>query len=86
MPLIHYLCTQQSCGHGVSKFHRQAKDAPAVLSCEVCKHDAKKQLKAPSSVSKIIIDNGFQARAVEVNPEIIEINKARAEKNYSQED
>jgi hypothetical protein len=84
MPLIHYKC---ECGHAGSKFYRQAKDAPAVLSCVKpdCDKTAKKQLKAPSSTSKIIIDNGIQARQVEVNPDIIEINKARSEKNYRED-
>jgi tetraacyldisaccharide-1-P 4'-kinase len=81
MPLIYYLCSK---GHGVSKFFRQAKDAPAVLACE-CQEEAKKQLKPPSSVSKIIVDNGFQARAVEVNPDIVEINKERSQKDYREE-
>ena len=42
-------------------------------------------LSAPSSVSKVIVDNGFQARAVEVNPDIIEINKERSEKDYRED-
>lgn len=46
----------------------------------------KKQLSAPSSTSKITIDNGVQARAVEVNPEIIRINHDRANKNYSEDE
>lgn len=59
--------------------------APASITCEKCGKDAKKVLKAPASVSKVIVDNGFQARAVEVNPEIIEINKARSEKDYRED-
>ena len=82
MPLIHYLC---DCKFSVSKFFRQAKDAPAFFACEKCDAIAKKQLKAPSSVSKIVVDNGFQARAVEVNPDIVEINKERSEKDYREE-
>ena len=72
----------------MSKFYRQAKDAPAFLSCaeEGCEKEAKKQLKSPSSTSKIVIDNGFQARAVEVNPDIVEINQARSDKDYSKEE
>lgn len=85
MPLFHYSCMQRGCGHGSSKFYRQAKDAPAVLPCDVCKQDSKKQLKAPNSTSKIVVDNGLQARAVEVNPDIIEINKERANKDYRED-
>jgi len=82
MPLFHYVC---ECNHSVSKFHRQVASAPALITCEKCGKDAKKTLKAPASVSKVIVDNGFQARAVEVNPEIIEINKARSEKDYRED-
>jgi hypothetical protein len=76
---------QRGCGHGVSKFYRQPKDAPSVLPCSVCKQDSKKQLKAPSSTSKVVMDNGFQARAVEVNPDIVEINEARSNKDYKED-
>lgn len=84
MPLINYVC---ECKHSVSKFYRQAKEAPAVLTCSrpECGKNAKKSLKAPSSVSKIVVDNGVQARAVEINPDIIEINEARANKDYRED-
>lgn len=45
----------------------------------------KKILSAPNSTSTVIIDNGFQARAIEVNPEIVAINKERSEKNFREE-
>lgn len=84
MPLIHYICEYD---HSFSKFYRQAKDAPAYQSC--CKPDcdkkSKRQLKAPSSTSKVMMDNGFQARAVEVNPDIVEINEARSNKDYRED-
>lgn len=83
MPLIAYVC---ECGHSIKKFVRQVKEAPGVLLCEYCnKENMKKQLSAPTTTSKISIDNGVQARAVEVNPDIIAINHDRANKNYSEE-
>jgi tetraacyldisaccharide-1-P 4'-kinase len=81
MPLTIYLCEDK---HSVTKFYRQVKDAPACVVCE-CGKEAKKTLSAPNSTSKITIDNGFQAKAVEVNPEIVSINKERSEKDYRQE-
>ena len=84
MPLIAYSC---SCGHNLKKFFRQAKDAPASFICPSCNKDqSKKQLSSPSSSSKIVVDNGIQARAVEIMPDIIEINKSRSEKDYREED
>lgn len=82
MPLIYYQC---SCGNAASKFYRQAKEAPVCFACEKCGKDAKKQLRAPSSTSKVVVDNGVQARAVEINPDIIEINEARSDKDYREE-
>lgn len=82
MPLIHYLCECKSC---INKFHRQAKEAPSSIKCEKCGGNMKKQLSAPSSSSKVTVDNGVQARAVEVNPDIVEINEQRANKNYSED-
>lgn len=84
MPLIAYAC---ECGNKKSKLVRQAKDAPASFPCPVCNEkELKKQLSSPSSSSKITVDNGVQARAVEITPDIIEINKARSDKDYREED
>ena len=83
MPLIVYAC---KCGNIEKKFMRQAKDALASFLCPNCKVDQmKKQLSSPSSSSKITVDNGVQARAVEITPDIIEINKARSEKDYRED-
>lgn len=83
MPLIAYAC---ECGHSAKKFFRQVAQAPAFFLCEQCnKENMKKQLSAPNSTSKISVDNGVQARAVEVNPDIIAINHERANKNYSED-
>lgn len=83
MPLIAYAC---SCGNIEKKFMRQAKDVPAFFPCTKCNKDLlKKQLSSPSSSSKITVDNGVQARAVEIVPDIIEINKARSEKDYRED-
>lgn len=79
MPLIAYAC---NCGNSEKKFMRQAKNVPALFICPKCGGDMKKLLSSPSSGSKISIDNGVQARATEIVPDIIEINKARSEKDY----
>lgn len=83
MPLICYIC---KCGYSENKFMRQAKEAPASFECPICKDLLKKTLSSPSLSSKIVVDNGFQARAVEVSPDILEINKERSEKDYRKDD
>lgn len=79
---MNYVC---ECKHVEKKFYRQVKEAPAFFLCPKCGKDMKKTLSAPFSSSKIVIDNGHQARSVEIIPDIIEINKARSEKNYKEE-
>lgn len=81
MPLIAYQC---ECGIATKKFVRSAKDAPASLICK-CEKTMKKLLSAPSSASKISVDNGFQARAVEITPNILEINEERSNKNLRED-
>jgi hypothetical protein len=83
MPLIAYQC---ECGCVDKKFVRAASNAPSSLICKVCAKTMKKLLSAPSSSSKISIDNGFQARAVEITPNIVEINEERSNKNLREED
>lgn len=82
MPLIAYKC---ECGSVSKKFMRMAKDAPSSLICAQCGKEAKKTLSAPSSASKITVDNGFQARAVEITPNIVEINEERSNKNLRED-
>ena len=83
MPLIAYQC---ECGSVIKKFTRAASGAPSSLICAVCSKTMKKLLSAPSSTSKITVDNGFQARQVEINPDIVEINEERSNKNLREED
>lgn len=82
MPIFNYQC---KCKNLVKKFHRLAKDAPATLNCEKCGQEMEKLLSAPSSSSKIVIDNGVQAKAVEIIPNIIELNEERSKKNYRED-
>jgi len=70
------------CGQGDSRFYRSPKDAPPTFPCKVCGKESKKQLKAPASTSVLYVDNGLQAKRVEVNLEIIEDIKDRSTKNF----
>lgn len=82
MPIIAYSCGEN---HIIKRFVRDAANAAAPEACDACGKPMKKLLSAPTSTSKIVVDNGYQARAVEVNPDIVEINKARSEKDYREE-
>lgn len=80
MPLIYYLC---ECGKSKSKFYRLAKDVPAGFSCD-CGKNFKKQLSAPSNASKIVIDNGVQAKSVEVDLQVIASNQENSTRDFSE--
>ena len=83
MPLIAYLC---SCSHSVKQYVRHPKDAMATIPCVECGLEMKKMMSAPSSVSKLVIDNGVQAKKTEIVSNIIELNAERANKDYSKKD
>jgi hypothetical protein len=83
MPMIHYICN--ACGFHLKQILRRPP-YPSTLICEKCNGSMTKELSAPSQSSKISVDNGVQARRVEISPDIIETNKARSEKNYHEED
>ena len=52
------------------------------MVCKKCGKQSKKQLKGPSSKSIVVIDNGVQARATEVDMEMVEDIEARSTKDF----
>lgn len=86
MPMIRYACTDNKCGHTFTKLFRKGLDALPEFKCEKCEGKAKRTLSSPASASKITVDNGIQARAVEIYPDIDQINRDRARKPYDRGD
>lgn len=86
MPMIRYTCSDDKCGYSFTKLYRKGTDAFSELRCDKCKGKAKRTLSSPASASKIMIDNGLQARAVEVYPDVEEIMSERARKPYDRGD
>lgn len=82
MPMINYAC---KCGHTFKKIFRKATGIPSTLICEKCNDSMTRRLSAPSSSSRISVDNGVQARAVEIAPDVIETMEERSKKNYKEE-
>jgi hypothetical protein len=82
MPLIQYIC--HDCGFTLKKIFRKSP-FPSTLICEHCNGSMIKELNAPSASSKITVDNGIQARAVEILPNIVEINEERSRKNLRED-
>ena len=67
--LIHYLC--EKCKTTEKKYYRKAKDILSEIKCE-CGDSLERQLGAPASNCTQIIDNGLQARKVEVPRHIVD--------------
>lgn len=82
MPMIHYKCGD--CSHALKKIFRKPP-FPSTLICEKCNGSMTKELSAPTQSSKITVDNGVQARKVEISPDIVETNEARSNKNYRED-
>jgi hypothetical protein len=80
MPMIRFHCSDSGCGIFFSKMYKNSIDLPSALGCKKCGASAKRTLSSPASSSKITVDNGVQARAVEIDPNIEEINSERARK------
>jgi DNA-directed RNA polymerase subunit RPC12/RpoP len=78
MPMILYICS--NCKNEKTRFFsRPSKDVPRSLDCEKCgsKLALERKLSAPSQKSTIVIDNGVQAKSVELNRDIVEIIEDR---------
>jgi putative FmdB family regulatory protein len=74
MPIILYKCP--SCNNEFKKFHRTSKEILNKIECD-CGGQFLRQLSSPSQRSKMVIDNGVQAKAVEIDREIVEIIEDR---------
>jgi len=83
MPLIPYSC---ECGASGRKFYTRAVEAKTFLPCTVCGKEMKRRMSAPSNSSKITVDNGSQPRAVEILPNVLELNEERAKKGPNRGD
>lgn len=53
-----------------------------MVLCKKCGKEQKKQLSAPNSKSVVVVDNGLQARATEVNLELVKDIEDRSTKDF----
>ena len=86
MPRIRYLCSKDSCKAEIYLFIPTVKDIQREIMCTKCRSPAKRQLSAPASKSVFTVDNGVQAKAVELDMQVIESNKERSKKGENRGD
>ena len=76
--LVEYICNNLDCDNSIVKQFKSFKHITPFLDCGACSvGKLERQLSAPTSKSTQIIDNGTQARRVEVMNAIIDKEKDR---------
>lgn len=86
MPSIKYLCGSDTCKKEFYSFYPSKSNISNTKSCPVCNGSATRQLGASAVKSVFTVDNGYQARAVELDLNVIESNKERSKKGYNRGD
>ena len=76
MPRIVYACGY--CAAITKKFYKSSSDIKDNIEC-VCGERMFRHLSSPSQKSKIVVDNGVQAKATELDRNIVEIIEDREE-------
>jgi hypothetical protein len=73
MPMIKFQCNNPDCSNGITKLFTDVNKIPPFLNCGECgTGKLERQLGSPSTKSTQIIDNGIQARKVEVMNDVID--------------
>lgn len=81
MPRVSYLCPD--CSSVKKKFYKSSKDIENKIECE-CGKELVRQLSSPTQKSTMVVDNGVQAKATELNREIVEIIEDREKAQLTQ--
>lgn len=78
MPMITFKCNNPECENQITKVFKKIKDIPPFLDCGECgTGKLERQLGAPSSKSTQIVDNGAQARQVEIMNDVVDKERER---------
>ena len=78
MPMITFQCNNPSCDNNITKLFTDFRKIPQTLDCGACGiGKLERQLGAPSSKSTQVIDNGIQARKVEIDNDVVEKERNR---------
>lgn len=81
MPRIVYAC--RHCTAIKKKFYKSSSNIKDNIEC-VCGEKMVRHLSSPSQKSKIVVDNGVQAKATELDRNIVEIIEDREEAQLKQ--
>jgi hypothetical protein len=79
MPRIAYKCDK--CSNSKNKFFSNVKKIENKIECDLCLGEMVRTLSSPSQRSTMVIDNGVQAKAIEIDTNIVEVIDDRLEKD-----
>lgn len=73
MPMIIFKCNNPDCKNKITKIFKKDHKVPPFLDCGECgTGKLERQLGAPSSHKTQIIDNGLQAKKVELRDVVVD--------------
>lgn len=73
MPMIEFQCNNPECDNNITKYYKKIDDIPPFLDCGACgTGKLERGLSTPGTKSTQYVDNGLQARKVEVSKDIVE--------------
>ena len=77
--IIKFICNNPDCNNNISKYYKTAKKIAPFLDCGACgTGKLERSLGAPSTKSTQFVDNGNQARRVEVMNAVVEKEQKKA--------
>jgi hypothetical protein len=76
--MVLFQCNNPDCTNEIKKFFKKSADIPPFLDCGECgTGKLERTLGSPSTKSTQIIDNGSQARQVEIDNNVVEKERER---------
>ena len=85
--LVKFTCNNPECNNEITKLFKSKLDIPPFLDCGDCgSGKLERQLSAPSTKSTQIVDNGMQARQVEVMNEVVLKQEEKVKRESSNND
>lgn len=80
--LINFVCNNPDCNNSVEKFIKKVSDIPPFLDCGECgTGKLERQLGAPFTKTTMVVDNGIQAKQVEVSTEVVLKEEEKSRRN-----
>jgi hypothetical protein len=82
--LISYTCNNSDCKNSISKFFKTHTEVAPFLDCGACgTGKLERDFEAPTSKSTLTVDNGSQAKSVEILSDVVEQEREKVNRDQS---